>query len=95
LISGFSLSPHHEQHGISAMQSIYRDPSQSEGRRMRAAALTLPFESPKLAVTAVLCDEGARLERAILRSTGKLIDHPEKNSRIAQPTNDAEGSGKE
>jgi hypothetical protein len=52
------------------LQSSYGNPSEPDGRRMRAAALALSFESPKLAVTTIL-DEGdlaERLERAILRS---------------------------
>jgi|SRR6516225_1772384 len=52
------------------LQSIYRDKAQSLHVRMRAAAIALPFESPKLAVTAVVTDESlaVKLDRAWMRT---------------------------
>ena len=64
---------------LELLQSIYRDPSQSIGVRMRAATIAIAYESPRLAVTAYLsnADEFAsRLDKAILRShPPKVIEH--------------------
>jgi len=61
---------------LAHLQSIYRDPARSDGQRLRAAIAALPFESPKLAVTAVIGenDFASRLDRALARSGTKLIE---------------------
>jgi hypothetical protein len=60
------------------LQAVYRNKRAPLSIRMRAAALALPYESPKLAVTALLHDEhsfAAALDRAIQRSNaGKLLE---------------------
>jgi hypothetical protein len=58
------------------LQAIYRSAEQPMVRRMKAAIAALPYEHPKLAVTAVVDgteDLGARLSRAIQRSA-KVIE---------------------
>jgi hypothetical protein len=58
------------------LQSIYRDPSQEQHTRMRAAAMAIAFESPKLAVLATVGKEdfGAILDRAVERSKRVMVD---------------------
>jgi len=58
------------------LRSIYSDPNEPIHRRLRAAIAALPFEHPKLAVTATIGADGGfaeRLEAAIARS-GKALD---------------------
>jgi hypothetical protein len=69
-----------EQSALEYLQAIYRDPTQSEVKRMRAAALALPYESPRLNAIAHVTDDGTfgeRLDRALERSElkPKLIEH--------------------
>lgn len=57
------------------LQAVYTSADQPMHRRMRAAVAALPFEHPKLAVTATVNTDGfgARLEAARTRSA-KAID---------------------
>lgn len=70
-----------ELDALGYLQSIYRDPGQSEARRLKAAIEALPFEKPKLAVIATASiDERVahQLDRRISasRSAMKVIDAP-------------------
>ena len=61
---------------LSLLQAVYRDQELPLPVRMRAAALALPFESPKLSAIANLSPEdfSDRLEKAITRSGVRLIE---------------------
>ena len=64
------------QSALEYLQSIYRNPLMPVPMRMRAAALAVPFESPKLSAIANLSPEdfSDRLECAITRSGVRLIE---------------------
>src|SRR5580692_436676 len=70
-----------EEASLDFLQKVYRSPRQPLAVRMRAAAIALPFESPKLTAMAVSSMNGehfsAMLERAIARSREPLkqIEH--------------------
>ena len=84
----FELAP--GETSLSFLQKIYRSPRQPIVRRMRAAALALPFESPKLAVTAVLGDGSqlrgdARPRNRRSQAPPKLTEHrPDETSPSVQ-----------
>ena len=70
----FELPEHSSSLGL--LQSIYRSPAMPLSVRMRAAVEALPFEHPKLAITASFNggDFAAQMEKAFQRSA-KVIEH--------------------
>ncbi len=65
---------------LELLQKVYRDPALPLSTRMRAAAIAIPHEHPKLGVSVNIADDGtfaARLDKAIARSNGhaaKLVE---------------------
>jgi hypothetical protein len=66
------------------VRAVYRGEIEADAWRLRAAVAALPFESPKLAMTAYLSnadDFAARLDRAIEQSRQpKVIEHQPERS---------------
>jgi hypothetical protein len=58
------------------LQSIYRDENRPDNMRIRCAVEALPYENPKLGVTAHVSVDGSfaeRLERALVRSAQSAV----------------------
>jgi dGTP triphosphohydrolase len=63
---------------LDLLQACYRNASLPLSTRIRCAIAALQHEHPRLGVTAIAQmsdDFAARLERAIMRSTTKVIEH--------------------
>jgi hypothetical protein len=59
------------------LRAVYCNDKLPLSVRMRAAGMAIPYEFPKLAVTAIVPDDGSfamRLDRAVQRSRMKLIE---------------------
>ena len=69
------------------LQMIYRDPALSTAVRMRAAGLAIPYEVPKLAVTAVVSEQDFA---TILDRRLKRIEDMKANAIEATPVIDGE-----
>ena len=69
------------------LQMIYRDPQLSTAVRMRAAGLAIPYEVPKLAVTAVVSEQDFA---TVLDRRLKRIEEMKLNAIEATPVIDGE-----
>ena len=80
-----------DEASLDFLQKVYRSSRQPLSVRMRAAAIALPFESPKLTAVATSNMNGehfaAMLERAILRSREPLkqIEHRPNDGPVLEP----------
>src|SRR5262245_52277784 len=63
---------------LELLQMVYRGEAKATPQQMRASIESLPYENPKLSAVAVGYltgeDFASRLERAIERANGKLIE---------------------
>jgi hypothetical protein len=60
---------------LTLLRAVYRSAALPLPTRMRAAAMAIAYEHPKLAVTAILSDDSfaERLDRALARSAGPKV----------------------
>ena len=73
---------------LQLLQNVYRNPTVGMTTRMRAAMACLPFEAPKLAVTALIDNE--RDFAAVLDRRLKRIEEMKTNAIEATPLIDGE-----
>ena len=76
---------------LDILQAVYRSPRMPLMTRMRAAALALPFESPKLAVTAIVQDKDfasileARIKHWRSLEATKVIEQKVEKPKVEPP----------
>jgi hypothetical protein len=69
-----------DANALTTLQSMYLNPDEPAGNRIKAAAAAIGYEQPKLAATAnLVVDFRQRVQRARLKATPKLIE------RIPEP----------
>ena len=72
--------------GLDGLQAVYRNPSLPLQMRIRAMIAALPFETPKLAVTATVCEHDfATLLDRIEEMKAKEIEAPQVEVKPALP----------
>ena len=74
---------------LDLLRSVYQDPTLPLATRMRAAALALPFEFPKLSVTASV--KGRGMANAIEAAYRKV--HAPQTQKLIAAEREREGSG--
>jgi hypothetical protein len=74
---------------LALLQAVYKNPDVPLSTRIRCAAIALPFETPKLTAIANISPEefSDRLEKAIVRSGGRLIASDGDQIERAAPAN--------
>jgi hypothetical protein len=65
-----------DANALTTLQSVYLNPDEPAGNRIKAAAAAIGYETPKLAATAnLVIDFRERVQRARLKATAKLIEY--------------------
>ena len=77
---------------IDYLRSVYQNPLQPDNVRMRAAAIAIEYELPRLAVTATIdsADFAVRLDQAIQRSRTVIEAKPIEASDTANVSSDTQ-----
>jgi hypothetical protein len=84
-VTGLSEVINNPENAHALLKAVYQNPEVPLSVRMRAAAMCLPFESPKLAVTAVVSEND--LATLLDRRIAKLQEMEHQKLINAKPVN--------